>query len=119
MTRNERLTQISSEAFLLLCEIADRHRIGRSQFTTDGSVKWWCVLYPAIHIPNRESFSTGTCFGLTFPVCDVSTLPVYLGPKFTFTTRESAEAFGYEAKDLLVDFFFPELTLTPQMVRTR
>jgi hypothetical protein len=111
MTRNEKLNEISSEAFAELCTIADRHRTKRAKWGLEAVEKWWCVLYPAVHLPCGREFYTGSCFGLTFPTCDISTLPFNLGSTFTFSTREEAEAFGYEANPWFIPFLYPELIL--------
>lgn len=116
MTKNERLNQISTEAFEELCEIADRHRGKRSKWGEAANEKWWITLYPAVHIPLGKEWYIGTCYGLTFPSCDISQLPINLGSRFTFSTRESAQAFGDESKELWLPFLFPELTI---MTRTR
>lgn len=112
MTKNEVLNQIAAEAFAELCIIADYHR-GKYKpiYGNDANTKWWLVLYPAIHIPTGSEFNVGCASGLTFPTCDISVLPINMGSKFVFPSREVVVAFGDETKDLWKTFLYPESTL--------
>lgn len=118
MTKNEKLTEISTEAFNELCLIADIHR-GKWKpiYGENANDKWWLVLYPAIHVAMNREFNIGACMGLTFPTCDISVLPINMGSKFIFPNREIAVAFGADTKDLWKNFLYPEQTLL--MVRTK
>jgi len=112
MTRNEKLAEISIEAYAELCLIADKHRGKFKPIYGEGAnEKWWCVLYPAVHISLNKEFNTGSTFGLTFPTCDISQLPLNLGSRFIFPTRESVSYFGVEAYPWFVPFLYPEITL--------
>ena len=117
MTKNEKLAEISTNAYSELCTLADEHRSPwKAKYGEGANMKWWVVLYPAIHVAMNREFNVGVVSGLCFPTCDISVLPISCGSKFIFPDRETALAFGYEAKDLLQAFLYPELTL---MTRTR
>lgn len=118
MTKNERLTEISTEAFVELCRIADEHKARyKPIYGQEANEKWWLVLYPAVHIPMNKEFYVGACSGLTFPTCDISMLPINMGSKFVFPSREVVVAFGLETQELWKTFLYPELTLL--MTRTK
>ncbi|MFA5934984.1 MAG: hypothetical protein WC827_03815 [Candidatus Paceibacterota bacterium] len=118
MTKNEKMTEISTNAFNELCIIADKHRGSwKPIYGMEANMKWWCILYPAIHVAMNREFNTGTASGLTFPTCDISVLPISIGNKFIFPSREAAVQFGYEAHDLFVPFLYPELTILMQRTK--
>ena len=118
MTKNEKLAEISTNAYSELCTLADDHRIPwKAKYGEEANMKWWVVLYPAIHVAMNREFNVGVVSGLTFPTCDISVLSISFGSKFIFPSREVALAFGYEAKDLLKEFLYPESTLI--ITRTR
>lgn len=118
MTKNEKLAEIAINAYSELCDIADEHR-GRWKpiYGEESNMKWWLVLYPAIHVAMGKEFNIGSVSGLSFPTCDISVLPISFGSKFIFPDQETVINFGYEVKDLFVPFLYPELTLI--LKRTR
>lgn len=118
MTKNEKFTEISTNAFSRLCEIADRHRGNyKPIYGNESNQKWWLVLFPAIHVVHNMDFNVGAVSGLTFPVCDISSMPINLGNKFIFPSSDVVFAFGYETKDLWREFLYPELTILMQRTR--
>jgi hypothetical protein len=111
MTKNEKYTEISANAYIQLCQIADEHRGKyRAIYGNNGNEKWWLILYPAIHVAMNKEFNVGATFGLSFPTCDISLLPINIGSKFIFPSREVTVAFGYETLDLWREFLYPEYT---------
>jgi hypothetical protein len=112
MTKNEKLAEISTNAFSLLCTIADEYR-GKYKpiYGEKANQKWWLVLYPAVHIPTDREFNIGVVSGLSFPTTDISIFVVNMGSRFCFPTQEITMKFGNATKDLWKDFLYPELSL--------
>lgn len=117
MTKNEKLTEISMEAFAQLCIIADeekgKYKPHWGKDNGPANKKYWLILMPSIHIPYPDKdFNVGYCSGLTFPTeIHVSQICINMGSKFCFPDMQSVLQFGMRTKELWRVFLFPETSL--------